>query len=439
MPVATRSRNRLLLAALLTSAPIGAAVEPPHPLRTPTPLVPEETAGSGLVPEARVRIGIDARGVVERVEVLSIEPSTEHDARFHAALIETLSRWRYAPQRRDGVPEATRLEWRVQFPARIESGRATAHPLGNHPGDGDPEARRSRVLALPETQRIALLDAQLRTAQGLLEPGRARKAETPRVVARSDAESERTATAVAGNVEAIFATLARELLPGFVQQPERIKLQVVAYRSRASYAALMREMPEYEWSAGFYSPAGLIAFHLEQPSDEAATALLLHEAAHAFLDRYVVRRGVALPRWFGEGLAQYVGNSEVRDGRLVPGQKARGRYELWRGQHVRVDSEASLEAAQLQRALRKGEGPGVARLLGATPETFYGAGRELYYGSAWLFVHYLRHGAPDWATTRFPQLVLYLAEGYPDDAAVRQLYGDPGALEAAFRAYAKSF
>ncbi|MBZ0089145.1 MAG: hypothetical protein K8H90_02075, partial [Thermoanaerobaculia bacterium] len=267
----------------------------------------------------------------------------------------------------------------------------------------------------------------------------ARRLRLPRVVARSDAESERTATAVAGNVEAIFATLARELLPGFVQQPERIKLQVVAYRSRASYAALMREMPEYEWSAGFYSPAGLIAFHLEQPSDEAATALLLHEAAHAFLDRYVVRRGVALPRWFGEGLAQYVGNSEVRDGRLVPGQKARGRYELWRGQHVRVDSEASLEAAQLQRALRKGEGPGVARLLGATPETFYGAGRELYYGSAWLFVHYLRHGAPDWATTRFPQLVLYLAEGYPDDVAVRQLYGDPDALEAAFRAYAKSF
>ena len=439
MPVATRSLSGLLLAALLASAPSRAAVEPPYPLRTPTPLVPEETAGSGLVPEARVRIGIDARGAVERVEVLSIEPSTEHDARFLAVLVETLSQWRYAPQRRDGVPEATSLEWRVRFPARDESGQAVPRILGARASGGDPEARRSRVLALPEARRIALLDEELRTAQGLLEPGRARLAQTPRVVARSDAESERVAAAVAGNVEAIFATLARELLPGFVQQPERIKLQVVAYRSRASYAALMREMPEYEWSAGFYSPSGLVAFHLEQPSDEAATALLLHETAHAFLDRYVVRRGVALPCWFGEGLAQYVGNSEVRDGRLVPGKKAHGRYELWRGRHVRVDSEAALEAARLQRELRKGEGPGVARLLGATPETFYGAGRELYYGSAWLFVHYLRHGAPDWATTRFPQLVLYLAEGYPGDAVVRQLYGDPDALEAAFRAYAKSF
>jgi hypothetical protein len=439
MPVATRSLSGLLLAALLASAPSGAAVEPPYPLRTPTPLVPEETAGSGLVPEARVRIGIDARGAVERVEVLSIEPSTEHDARFLAVLVETLSQWRYAPQRRDGVPEATSLEWRVRFPARAESGQGAARPLGARPGDGDPEAKRSRVLALPEAQRIALLDAELRTAQGLLEPARARAAETPRVVARSDTESERTATAVAGNVEAIFATLARELLPGFVQQPERIKLQVVAYRSRASYAALLREMPEYEWSGGFYSPAGLIAFHLEQPSDEAATAVLLHETAHAFLDRYIVRRGVALPRWFDEGWAQYVGNSELRDGRLVPGQKARGRYELWRGRHVRIDSGAALEAAQLQRALRMGEGPGVARLLEATPETFYGAGRDLHYGSAWLFVHYLRHGAPDWATTRFPQLVLYLAEGYPGEAAVRQLYGDPDALESAFRAYAKSF
>jgi len=441
--VSIRGRLRLFGLALAAASPLVAAVEPPIPLRTPPPMVPEETAGSGLAPEARVRISIDARGAVAAVEVLTIEPVTENDALYRAELVETLSRWRYAPQRRDGVPEPTRLEWRVRFPAREAADAAPAPgggPLATLALAGaDAESRRSRILALPDPQRLALLSAQVATARALLAPGRTREASTDHVVVYSDADEPETAAKVAGNVEAIFRTLALELLPGIAQLPERLKLQVVAYRSRSSYAALLGAMPFYEWSAGFYSPAGLIAFHLEQPTSDAATSLLLHEATHAFLDRHIVRRGVALPRWLGEGFADYVGNSEIRKGRLVPGRTVRGRYELWRGGISRIDTGGGLQIDRVKQALKKGRGLSVPELLESTPETFYGEDRELFYGSAWLLVHFLRDGSPGWAAERFPNLLLYLAEGYPAASAVRTLYGAPAGLDAAFRDYVKDF
>ena len=39
----------------------------------------------------------------------------------------------------------------------------------------------------------------------------------------------------------------------------------------------------------------------------------------------------------------------------------------------------------------------------------------------------------------FPQLVVYVAEGYPPNAAFRSLYGAPEAADAAFAQYVKSF
>ena len=78
-------------------------------------------------------------------------------------------------------------------------------------------------------------------------------------------------------------------------------------------------------------------------------------------------------------------------------------------------------------------------MLEASPEIFYGEDRALFYASSWLLVHYLSDGGTGWSTDRFPQLLLYLAEGYPPGAAFRTLYGDPEAADAAFRQYVKSF
>ena len=141
--------------ALLAAVPLVAAVEPPVPLRSPLPWVPDELAGSGLTPEAAVRVSIDERGIVRKVEVLSIRPTTDYDEIVRQELVETLSRWRYAPERRDGVPEATTLEWRVRFPASAEAERERREDGGV--GAGVPRRfgrrggrRRRRAAAQPD-------------------------------------------------------------------------------------------------------------------------------------------------------------------------------------------------------------------------------------------------------------------------------------------------
>ena len=61
------------------------------------------------------------------------------------------------------------------------------------------------------------------------------------------------------------------------------------------------------------------------------------------------------------------------------------------------------------------------------------------YASAWLLVHYLRDGTPESAGTRLPQLLLYLAEGYPQLAAFRATYGPVIAAGDDFHRYVKAF
>ena len=441
LPSLHTGRALVLLAALAATAPARstAAVEPPVPLRTPPLFVPVESAGSGYAPEAAVRIAIDATGAVTHVEVLSITPSSELDALFAETLVETLSKWRYAPQRRDGVPEATTLEWRVRFPAKPEAFTASTLVTGQVPG-ADAEAQRSAVLALPLAQRRALLEAQARLAIAALDAGRRHQVATPRFVVHSDARDQRVAATVGNNLEVIFGVLARELLPGIELRPEPYKIHVFVYDSQAAYRTLISQMPVYEWSAGFYSPAGMIALHLEQILSEDLVGTLLHEATHAFLDRHVVRPGVALPRWLSEGFADYVGNSRIEDGRLLPGKALRGRYAFVGGGVARVQTYAGAELEEAKRSLRGGRGLGLATMLDAGPALFYGPDRAQFYASAWLLTHYLRDGGDGWASERFPAFLLYLAEGYPQRAAFRTVYGsDAATAEAAYRRYVKEF
>jgi len=420
-------------------------VTPPVPIRTPTPLVPVATEGSGLTPEASVRVRIDERGVVVEVEVLSIEPSSEFDDLYRGSLVDTLSSWRYAPQRRDGVAEPTTLAWKVHFPERTPRSvnqsvnpEIQALPIDTLPG-ADAELRRSAILALPEKQRLLMLQNELKIARGLLDARYARTAERNLVVVHCDSDNEKAAELIAGNVEAMLTILAKRLLPQIVLLPEHHKLQVVAYRSRDEYSALVAQMQVYEWSSGYYSPAGLIAFHLDQGSNDELINVMLHETTHAFLDRYVVRRGVALPRWLGEGFADYIGNSAIRKGQLVPGKTLHRKYELHGGTVQRVDTSGGQEIEEARRALAAGKGLGVARLLAASAETFYGEDRHLYYATAWLFVHFLRDGAEGWSETRFPAAMTYIAEGYPPATVVRDLYGSSDALDASFRSYVVKF
>lgn len=432
---------RAFVIGLALALAVRADVRPPVPLRTPQLLVPPAIAGSGLAPEARVRISLDERGKVTRAEVLSITPSSDLDELLRREVESSLLEWRYAPQRRDGVAEPVTLEWRVAFPERPGPAQVDASRPALDPGSDpfDSELRRQQVLALPLARRLELLDLQTKVALRRLDPTRIKRVESPRFVVSTDANSADVARIIASDLEAIFNTLADFLLPGIEQFPEASKVQVVAYRDRASYQGLIREMPMYEWSAGYYSPAGLIALHLDLPTNDAVLSLLLHEGTHAFVDRHVVRSQVALPRWLGEGFADYIGNSAIKRGKLVPGKTILRKYELRLWGAAVVDTSASLNLSEVRSAMRSGEGPTVQDLLTASPEIFYGAKHDLYYATAWLLVHYLRSGEPGWDAERFPRLMLYLAEGYPVDAVFRAVYGDPGAADAALRRYVQKF
>ncbi|HEV8629730.1 MAG TPA: TonB family protein [Thermoanaerobaculia bacterium] len=429
----------LLVAGGAVATPLAAADQDhgPLPLRSPLLRVPEETAGSGLAPEAAVRITIDEKGRVSGVEVVSITPTSELDPFFRRELVETIAAWRFAPAIKDGEPVRSTLDWRVQFPATPVTLEALM-VSGALPGM-DAEQRRSSVLAIHARQRAALLEAQARIARDLLDAGHAYDAFSPRFVVHCDADDRHVGAAVAKNLEVAFNVLGSELLAGIVQQPAPSKLEVFVYRNHQELQALLASMPAYEATRGLYSPAGLIAFDLDQASSEAALSVLFHLATHAFLDRHMVRPGVALPRWLAEGFADYVGNSRIKDGRLQPGKIRRSTFRLVGGVPTMVDTASGQELEEAKKALRQGEGVGVRAMLASSPQLFYGEKQKLYYASSWLLVHYLRDGDERWASERFPTLLLYLAEGYPQLAAFRSVYGDPATADEAFQRYVKAF
>jgi hypothetical protein len=191
--------------------------------------------------------------------------------------------------------------------------------------------------------------------------------------------------------------------------------------------------------AGFYNPAGLLVFHMNQPSNETLTGLLLHEATHAYIDRYVVRPGVNPPRWLNEGFAEYIGNSTIRKKQLIPGKKRT--TEVYRNSwFVQTGRSHTLVTAKTVRdAIRSGEAMTLEEVITAGPQEFYGERTSMFYAMSWLLVHFLRHGEEGWAENEFPSLMLYVAEGYPAQEALRQFYGELEDLESRFHDYVRGF
>ncbi len=436
-----RVTSWLLLAAAALAAG-SAAAQPsdraPVLLRRSLLVTPVETAGTGLAPEVKVRVDVDPRGRVAEVAALSVQPASEYDELFREVAREEISTWRYAPAIRGGQAAATTLEWTVKFEPRE---RREENAVRWAPSQGqraaDAEARRARILALPLEQRKALLRQEAQSADRLLDRSHRRRFDSPRFVVVSDAEEPRTAEITAGNLEVVFRVIQGIFGARIEPQPEPYKIVVYLFASRGAFDALKRELEVFEWSAGFYSPSGLFAFHLQVPSMESLLSTMMHEATHAWTDRYLVSPGSHLPRWLGEGFAEYVGNSEVKKGKLIPGRTAGEKFVLLMGLGaVRAKPEPRISLGEVKRWMRRGEGLSVKQLTTADSETFYGEQRALFYPSAWLLVHFLRHGEPGWADEEFPAFMLYAAEGYPAAAAMKTVYGAaPAELEERFRRY----
>ncbi len=428
---------------------IGAAarsqeVRPPVELFSPQPRYPLEAQGSGLRPEVEVSVKLDERGRVAEVEVLRIRPASELDAAFTQAVRAALAEWRYAPRYEDGVPKATTLRWTMTL---VDSEVQVGRPSGSSWWQallGAPPGRRESYFELPREQRERVLAQRVQVGSRFLGAERFVVA-SPRFMVRTDF-SEDAARAIANNLEATYTILASLFGRSIPAEQDRLRVQVFAYSSKVQldgFSAEFRHDERTPW--GFYSHEGLIALTLEASTPQEALSLLLHEATHAYVDRHIARPGVYLPYWLSEGLAEYLANSEIKKGKLIPGKTARSRrnyIRMYQGRVYVLRSKAPRVATlqEIRKAAKQGDSPTLAEILEAEPNEFYGEREALYYGMSWIIVHFLRHGRPEWTDRAFPEFLLFCAEGYRVPAAFEEAYGRSAAvLEAEFRRYLSDF
>jgi hypothetical protein len=436
---------RLSLICLLCSPSVTASEQQERaaiPLHTPSLTTPVEAAATGIAPEVTVRVLIDVRGRLTEVEVVKIDPSTALDEHFERATQETLLTWRYAPAMKEGRPVQARFEWILQF---VELGEQEKERdvvfawrrLAR--AEQDSQSFRRHILSLPLDVRTRMLAERAGKAVEHLDQEKLVNFKTPRFTVYTDAPDESVAQTVAQNMEATFNILSDLLQRWAVPYPEPYRVVVIVYSRRAAFEALKRDVRGIEWAAGLYNPLGLVAFHMEMPSSEALMSIMLHEATHAYLDRYIARPGVLLPRWLDEGFCDYIGDSRIKKKQLIPGKiSGSAIYRTPWGLTI-GPSQSRMTLDELKKAVKKGEALSLKEMVEADRQTFYGEKRRLYYAMSWLLIHFLRHGEDGWAEDNFPKLMLYAAEGYQPSEALRQMYGDVQQLEPLFRDYIKKF
>lgn len=452
---------RLFLVALLTTIAAGAQessaqdgsaqqngeleTRAPVLLRDSMLLTPSGTTCTGIAPEVKLRMSIDERGRVTDVEILDVEPSTELDDVFRRATVDTVKTWRYAPAIVDGKPAAKDLEWSVKF--RPKEGfvpnperRSTADTVFQAE---DAAERRVDTSLLSPKEREDLLRCYSKVAEKHIDSAHRQRFDSPRFVVVTDSPQEGAAQSLANNLEASFHALTQIFQPAMDLQPSRLKQIVYVFNTKEPLHRTIRELGVASpWKGGLYLPPGFFLFHLQLRSNEELMHLLLHESVHAFTDRYLVHPGFAFPLWMEEGFAEYFGNSTIKDGQLIPGKTLRRKYVMIPFWGVgRTATGQGWDVRRVKQSIADDEEIRLTDLLDSEHLTFFGEGRFLFYPTAWLFVHFLRHAGDDQtADDRFATVALYLAEGYSARDALRTVYGmSLEELEKRFVRYVRRF
>ncbi len=417
----------------------------PVPLHTPLPETPVATVGTGLTPLVEVELVLDERGIVHEARVLSIEPKSEFDDLFKQAAIEEMRGWRFAPARQADKAVATTVSWKVRFPERVASPLRRRKIQLDFERAQDPYFRQRReILELPYKQLRQLQARNATKAKGLLDTEKTVFGENEYFGVYMDVGTEEAARGIANNLAAAWAASYKVFNQQIPSLPARGKVLVFIYRSADQYRTLVQIVGGLEASVGFYDSSGIIAFHVERITPEALLSTLIHEATHALMDRHLFAIRAQQPRWLGEGFAEYMGCSDIRKGKLIPGGHKQ-RITGWRlaGNYplaYKTDTSSRANTKAVKQAVKEKRALSIVELVDASPRDFYGEKIALFYPQSWMLVHFLRHGESDWAEELFPRFMLLVAEGYPVRDVFQHVYGaPPEALEDAYRNYIMSF
>jgi TonB family protein len=421
---------------------------PAIPVITTDPITPPEAAGRlEKSPTARLQLSISETGRVTAVKVVKIEPTSEFDEVLKQAIAQSVQSWRFGPALKSGKNVAVEQELSLTF---VPAERAT--PDYEHVDQMSTDTdrfddlayvRRFAILNWPLERRLAEQRRISANAEALLDKDKRVTATNEWFEVVTDSgNSQEQAKAIASSMSASYATLNRVIGRRLTAYASAGLVKVYVFRTEAKYKQLCEQLAEgLEYSSGFYDPSGVIAYHVETGTSSRLYSVLIHEATHAAMDRHITRPGVMLPRSLDEGFASYLGNSDIVDGQIMAGRsKHRNELRPVEQEMGMVPTPTGYQIEIAKRVVRQGKALSLWQLLRASPETFYGEQRELYYAQGWLLVHFLRHAEPSWEDEQFPRFMLYVAEGYDSLEALRQVYGsDLAVLEKKFSEYMRKF
>jgi tetratricopeptide (TPR) repeat protein len=280
------------------------------------------------------------------------------------------------------------------------------------------EALESAGVARELSTEDADLQAQAQMLGNLVRgPGwvRTNEHKTAHYTVRSDLPEEKCRT-FALNLEAM-RTVYEQVLPG--TPVEGKTAQVLVFNTHEGYHSYMdfTSGDRLEHTLGLFSPwyGQMVLF--EDPEPEETLRVLYHEGFHQFL------KGVmpVAPIWFNEGMAEYVGASRIKDGRVVEtGGLQGGRLR------------------DLKTAVKYGwKTLPFTEIMNETQAEFYGKNASLQYAQAWSMIHFFMLGEGGRWSGVLREYGRRLAAGARSEEAFQQTFAkeDLDALEASWVKY----
>ena len=151
---------------------------------------------------------------------------------------------------------------------------------------------------------------------------------------------------------------------------EKEKFRVYLFSGEASYLRYAEDSSgsSRENTAGLYSPYLKQLLIWNVPQREMMFRTIVHEGFHQYLD--MVAPGT--PRWFNEGMAEYMELYETVNGKFTEGQSNPNHLDLLMEAHMPLED-----------------------FLNMPVYAFYQGNISLHYAQGWALVHFLRNSGGD--------------------------------------------